>query len=570
MNHQIKTYQRLRLLAISLMIPLLLIGSGSGVAQTIPGNGGYSDLATQRQNFLNHINNIRKNNLQYRRNVSGLVAKVRALHFPEEVYLDQYATVDGQNKLPDYQSHDQLNNAAQWMAVELANRGGPPTHDATWNTSMFSADDRAKHYGWTGGKTEEAISHGSSNLNSEAASEGWLQSTTHFRPFFWKDGQVYSHVGFGIATSQHGTYAVALFGNPGNVRPNFPKELAIDACDCEIVGAGVKAPWEVAAKLVIGKNLDNVEIDAANAISNAPNYLDPAKQGKLIADDTWMNTIYWDAADLPDISKTGTLTTAQYDGKKYDVYHADFMKPVSGGFSGSKLMIYDGIARPKNTSGVFSNTPAALQNLTLNKFVTAINTGAGGTTVKSKTISIKMDCKGRTKIVTRPPLNPANNVAKNKPAIQSSDDAGGVASRAADGDKNGAFSNGSVTHTKSESNPFWWIDLGQSYAIEEIRVYGRSDCCQDRLNNYILVVTDTKPEGNALLAGAQRGDLVNNDPNLANTKVFRSKKSFGIGSAMEAWTPVNLHKTSGQYIFVMAPGANRVLSLAEVEVFKTP
>lgn len=545
------------------VLVFFVAGCESVSAQTPPPNGGY-DLATQRQNFINHINDIRKNQLTYRRSVSGLVGKVQALHFPAETYLDQYATVDGQNKLPDYQLHNQLNNAAQWLAVELANRGGAPTHDATWNPAMLKPDDRAKHFGWTGGSTAEAVSWGGAqNITTTAASEGWLQSTTHFRPFFWKDGDVFSHVGFGIATSQHGTYAAALFGNPTNVRPNFPNELAIDACECTIPGTGQKVPWEIATKLVIGKNLDNTIIDAPNAISSAPDFLDASKQGKLIADDTWRNTIYWTANELQDINQTRSLTAQLYDGKMYDVYHADFMKPLPNGYSGNRVRAYDRLARPKN-----SGSPAATNGLSLFKFVEAIKSGTTGSNIMSKTIAVKIDCKGRNVIVKRPAQTAANNIAKGKTAFQSTVDAGAVASRAVDNNIDGRWEKGSVTHTMMESNPYWWVDLGQSYSIEEVRVHGRSDCCQDRLNNYILVVTDTRPDQSADLTGATRSKL--SDPNfsLAGSDIYRSQKTFGIGQTTQNWTPVELQNTSGRYVLIMAPGTSRILSLAEVEVFK--
>jgi hypothetical protein len=64
---------------------------------------------------------------------------------------------------------------------------------------------------------------------------------------------------------------------------------------------------------------------------------------------------------------------------------------------------------------------------------------------------------------------------------QSSTDFGGTSDRAVDGNADGVFWNGSVTHTAVEDNPEWgvWLRIGKP-----VRIYvtNREDCCANRLN----------------------------------------------------------------------------------------
>ena len=81
--------------------------------------------------------------------------------------------------------------------------------------------------------------------------------------------------------------------------------------------------------------------------------------------------------------------------------------------------------------------------------------------------------------------DPRVNVALSGTATQSSIDYGGVPERAIDGNTNGEWSGGSVTHTAFEDQPWWQVDLGAPYAIDEIQIYDRIDVrCANRLRDY--------------------------------------------------------------------------------------
>lgn len=79
-----------------------------------------------------------------------------------------------------------------------------------------------------------------------------------------------------------------------------------------------------------------------------------------------------------------------------------------------------------------------------------------------------------------------NNVAKGKPASQSTVSNGGVPSRAVDGNRNGDWTKNSVTHTTvSEDCDTWWkVDLQDSYKIEYVAIFNRVDCCSERLHDF--------------------------------------------------------------------------------------
>lgn len=76
------------------------------------------------------------------------------------------------------------------------------------------------------------------------------------------------------------------------------------------------------------------------------------------------------------------------------------------------------------------------------------------------------------------------NVALMKPARQSSVVLSGDANKAVDGNTDGKFWGGSVTHTSNSGNQWWEVDLQGNYSIKKIIIFNRTDsCCQDRLDN---------------------------------------------------------------------------------------
>ncbi len=94
---------------------------------------------------------------------------------------------------------------------------------------------------------------------------------------------------------------------------------------------------------------------------------------------------------------------------------------------------------------------------------------------------------------TTPPTNSTLvNLSVGKSARQSSTEFGGLANRAVDGNTNGNWQNNSVTHTNRENQAWWEVDLGKVYNISQIKLFNRTDCCSDRLNQF-RIVTSTNP-----------------------------------------------------------------------------
>ena len=143
------------------------------------------------------------------------------------------------------------------------------------------------------------------------------------------------------------------------------------------------------------------------------------------------------------------------------------------------------------------------------------------------------------------------NLALNKAATQSSTSYGADASRAADGNLNGNFDGGStsVTHTLRDAQAWWEVDLGSLGVIEEVKVYNRTDCCEDRITNFYVLVSAVPFESQELNASlSQSGVLSYQVPGQAG---FPETISIGGEQA--------------RYVRVQLAGTN-YLSLTEVEV----
>jgi len=152
------------------------------------------------------------------------------------------------------------------------------------------------------------------------------------------------------------------------------------------------------------------------------------------------------------------------------------------------------------------------------------------------------------------PVPATDNMALSQPATQSSDWGGASAARAVDGNTNGLWAGGSVTHTAgSAANDWWQVDLGRLADIDRIQLWNRSDCCSERLANFTVLVSPNDM-GNRTLAQLQA------DASVLKRYVGTSQNLNTIG------IPVG---GKGRYVRVQLNGQN-FLSLAEVQVFGRP
>ncbi|XP_048057784.1 pentraxin fusion protein-like [Megalobrama amblycephala] len=137
------------------------------------------------------------------------------------------------------------------------------------------------------------------------------------------------------------------------------------------------------------------------------------------------------------------------------------------------------------------------------------------------------------------------NLALNAMAVQSSlGHPQGDAQHAIDGKRDSNYAKESCTHTKTEFNPWWRVDLGNVYSISNVTITNRQDCCKERLRGAQIRI------GNSL---ANNG----NNNELAAT----------ILTVLDGTETFSFESVNGRYVNIFLPGNDEVLTLCEVEVF---
>jgi hypothetical protein len=199
--------------------------------------------------------------------------------------------------------------------------------------------------------------------------------------------------------------------------------------------------------------------------------------------------------------------------------------PVGGTWSGAST---DGTFDPSIGAGTYSVTYTYDNGLGCVQSVTqeiVVNTlGTGGCTL--------------------------TNVALGGTASQSSTYGRGDAALAIDGNTTGTSPwSADLQHTNNENAPWWELDLGAEYSIDDVKLFNRSDNLQSRLNNFYVFVSNTP-----FASGASLDDLIN------DTTVF---EYFFTGEAgLEESITLN---TEGRYLRIQRSGSG-ILHMAEVEV----
>lgn len=147
-----------------------------------------------------------------------------------------------------------------------------------------------------------------------------------------------------------------------------------------------------------------------------------------------------------------------------------------------------------------------------------------------------------------------NNIALGQPSSQASTNYDAVSSRAVDGNTNGDWRAGSLTESANTGPNDWWqVDLGRLSRIDRVQLWNRTDCCSERLSNFMVFVSPNDMTGRTL-------DQLRSDPAVTSRQVGGTRALPNIG------IPVG---GLGRYVRVQLVG-NGVLSLAEVEVFGGP
>ena len=105
-------------------------------------------------------------------------------------------------------------------------------------------------------------------------------------------------------------------------------------------------------------------------------------------------------------------------------------------------------------------------------------------------VRIELPRKGTLTLAEVEVISGGTNVARRGQASQKNTASGGVASRGIDGNKSGLYGDNGQTHTEEETDEPWWeVDLGESYPIDQINIFNRTEI-PDRLRNFTLKVLD--------------------------------------------------------------------------------
>ena len=148
------------------------------------------------------------------------------------------------------------------------------------------------------------------------------------------------------------------------------------------------------------------------------------------------------------------------------------------------------------------------------------------------------------------------NIAIGKSVRQSSVGGAG-AELAVDGNTDGDFTHGSVSHTGKDVNAWLDIDLGEVESIDSMNIWNRTDCCGERLHDYWIFISKT--------------------PFLASDTSAMLRARPAIWSQINA-TPnpkskIKTRGVQGRYVRIQLDGTQPIeesfLSLAEVEVFRS-
>lgn len=168
----------------------------------------------------------------------------------------------------------------------------------------------------------------------------------------------------------------------------------------------------------------------------------------------------------------------------------------------------------------------------------AVNPPTGARYVKVRIIGVQYLQLAEVQVFTE-----HLNLALHKTAIQSSSTHNTVAGFAVDGNADGNFRAGSVTHTNNNARQWWEVDLGHQSEITSVSLYNRIDCCRERLTNFEVQLFD-----------------------YAHSFVTKASQGSDVKTVYEFNFPQG---TIARHVRVQLLGSN-YLSLAEVEVYGTP
>jgi RHS repeat-associated protein len=198
--------------------------------------------------------------------------------------------------------------------------------------------------------------------------------------------------------------------------------------------------------------------------------LDPANNNRLSAPAGY--TMSYDAA--------GNLTNDTYTGQGQRIYDAENRMTQAWANGQWQVYSYDGDGRrvKRRVSGQETWQVYGIGG----ELVAEYDANAAPSSAPLKEYGYR---NGQL-LVTAEPVN----LALGKTATQSSTFSGMAASRAVDGNTDGAIWDGYASVTDYNTNGWWQVDLGSVESIGAVQVWGRTDCCPEMTSNFYVFVSD--------------------------------------------------------------------------------
>ena len=207
-------------------------------------------------------------------------------------------------------------------------------------------------------------------------------------------------------------------------------------------------------------------------------------------------SVAWRAADLKSFkSGRGTEFKKLEDGSLLagtnspdkDVYTLKFDSGLTNA-TALRLEVLPDDSLPKNGPGRDVSGNFVLTELQL--------TAKAATEATPRARFVRIELPGENKILSLAEVqvfSDDTNMATKGKATQSSVDYDAKAELAIDGNTSGDFEKKSTTHTRTEANPWWEVDLGAEQPVDSVVVWNRTDGGSgigDRLANFRLIALD--------------------------------------------------------------------------------
>ncbi|WP_181902246.1 discoidin domain-containing protein [Thalassotalea euphylliae] len=316
------------------------------------------------------------------------------------------------------------------------------------------------------------------------------------------------------------TFWHSSWSNPDNRLP--PHQFIIDMGARQDVSALTYLPRQ-------DKTNGHIRNYAIHISEDGINWGEPLQEGRFTVDA--LNTVALEQYQPPRpkgenvaLNKQATLSSVRFNGVAEraidgrtnstwnDITHTEFQRnawlevDLGAVYNLTDINIWNRTdcctARLSNFTVFISDSPFTSQDINITRNQRGVTSLSHPNTVVV-TSTLKANRTGRYVRVQLEQVNALNiaeleifgtpafsNVALGKQVSQSSTVHQGVATRANDGNTDGRYGQGSVTHTRYDNNAWWEIDLGAIHDITTVKLWNRTDGWQHRLAKFHIFVSD--------------------------------------------------------------------------------